>query len=295
MDDPLVSIAVVTYNQLAYIGECLDSCLAQDYRNIEIVVADDGSTDGTQDLLRQYCSIHPNKIKIILSSENKGITNNQNLAHFACSGKYIAWIGGDDMMEPDKISIQTDYMERNPDCVICYHNLRVVEADGRTLIGYFNAKHKYSGGLRAAIRYGTFNGASSTFVRRACTPINGFDVRLTVASDWYYWIQTLDKGGTIDYIDRVLGAYRRHSSNVSNTGPVISQGEVDVLLTIQLIICAYPEYFKDALINYASRLVQSRHNLGYFRTLWLSLRIYPSIRAFLGVMFYLATLGKAKM
>ena len=97
---PLVSVAIITYNHEKFIGEALNSVLEQDYENIEIVVADDGSKDRTPEILRKFEREHPGKLRLILSERNEGITVNSNKAHFACIGKYVAWLGGDDLMLP---------------------------------------------------------------------------------------------------------------------------------------------------------------------------------------------------
>ena len=99
-DSPLVSVAVITYNQKSYLRDCVESILAQDYPNIEIVVADDCSTDGTQDMLHEYKKNHPGMFVLKFVEKNQGITPNSNLAYFSCTGRYIAWIGGDDLMLP---------------------------------------------------------------------------------------------------------------------------------------------------------------------------------------------------
>ncbi len=91
---PLVSVAVVTYNQKDFLRECVESVLAQDYSNFEIVVADDGSKDGTQEMLLDYESRIKGKFVLRLSPSNRGITSNQNLALSACSGKYISCMAG---------------------------------------------------------------------------------------------------------------------------------------------------------------------------------------------------------
>lgn len=295
MNIPLVSIAIVTYNQKDFLRECIESCLDQSYPNIEIVVADDGSTDGTQDLLSIYRSKYPQKFKIITSHLNQGITENSNQAHFACAGKYIAWIGGDDLMLPEKISRQVEYMESHLNCTICYHNLEVFDSVTNRTMFYFNDLSKYSGDVRTSIREGTFNGACSTFVRRDKTPASGFNINLPVASDWLYWVETLHNGGTIEYIDEVLGRYRRHNKNSSQTGNLISQGETDVLSTCQIILCKYPQYFSDVLINYSSRLISLRHKVNYFECLWCSFKLRPTFRATLGLLVYIVTFGYLKL
>jgi len=213
----LVSVAVVTYQHINFIGECLDSILAQDYRPLEIVVADDGSTDGTQDIVKAYALRNPREFVLRLSSTNRGVTSNCNAAHFACTGKYIAWMAGDDKMYPGKIRKQVDHMEEHPDCSISYHNLDIIDSTSGRKIGRYNTIWNiHTGDVYCLIRYGSFNGACSNMVRREKTPTAGFDNTLPVASDWYYWIEILFNGGTIDYIDEVLGMYRRHSQNVTN-------------------------------------------------------------------------------
>ncbi len=92
INNTLVSVAIITYNQKEYLNMCIESVLAQDYENIEIVVADDGSTDGIQEMLKVYKEKYPDKFILVLADKNKGITKNTNLVHFACKGKYIAWM-----------------------------------------------------------------------------------------------------------------------------------------------------------------------------------------------------------
>ena len=295
INPPLVSIAIVTYNQKGFLRDCIESCLMQDYSNIEIVVADDGSTDGSQDLLLEYEAREPQKFKIILSKENHGITSNHNLAYFACTGEYIAWMGGDDLMFPRKISKQVDYMESHPNCTICYHNLDIFESETNQTLGYFNASEKYSGDVRVAIQKGTFNGACSTFVRRDKAPLNGFNKSLPVASDWLYWVESLHNGGTIDYIDEVLGRYRRHGMNASHTGRSISQGEIDILSTCQIIMCKYPKYFNEAVNNYSGRLIALRHRSNYFQCLWCSFKLRPKPKVAFALLVFIITFGWKKL
>lgn len=107
---PLVSVAVITYNQKDYLKESIESVLAQDYKNIEIVIADDCSTDGTQDMLREYDKKYPNKFVLRLS-EKSWITPNTNLAYFACSGEYC-FTAGDDIFLPTKIAKQVEFLKK---------------------------------------------------------------------------------------------------------------------------------------------------------------------------------------
>lgn len=293
-NDPLVSIAIITYNQKEFLRECIDSCLAQDYQNIQIVVADDFSSDGTQEMLKEYDRENPGKFLIQLASSNQGITSNSNVANFACTGKYIAWIGGDDLMLPRKISKQVAFMEENPECTICYHSRDVFDSETNKTIKISNIKDKINGDIRESIKYGTFNGACSTMVRKDKTPKTGFNISLPVASDWLYWVDTLANGGTINYIDEVLSRYRRHENNITSSEMFMKQNEIDLLVTSQIMLASYPEYTNEILFSYGKHLTSLRHKTNYFPCLSKGLLLSPSFKASGALLIALATFGKLK-
>lgn len=295
-EQPLVSIAIITYNQNEFLQECIDSCLKQNYKNIEIVIADDASTDGTQDMLRDYESKYPGKFILRLSSKNQGITENSNLAHSSCSGKYIAWMGGDDLMLPGKISEQVKFMEENEDCNICYHDLIVFDSKSGNKLHLFSEKNKpREGGIATLIRHGCFNGACSTMIRRDAAPAGGFDSRLYVASDWLYWIECLGSGGKIKYIKKTLGKYRRHEKNVTNKKNQLSQGNIDHLNTCSIILSKFPKFTNQALKAYAMNIRGSRFQISYIKALTFSAKVNLDIKAIAALVFYYCTLGRIKL
>jgi glycosyltransferase involved in cell wall biosynthesis len=292
---PLVSIAIITYNQKEYLKECIESVLEQDYENIEIVVADDCSTDGTQEMLKGYEEKYPNKFVLKLSDRNQGITKNSNLAHFACKGKYIAWMGGDDLMLPGKIRRQVEYMENNPKCTICYHNLDVFQSDTNETLYYFNENNKYEGDVRVVIKYGTFNGGCSNMVRADKVPKNGFNETLPIASDWLYWCECLLNGGTINYIDEVLGRYRRHQKNVTAKTNYINNNEIDHLNTINILISKYPQYLHEITYRASTIWRGLRFKIAYKKALLISLGYRFNIKSFIGLLFYFISFKKVKI
>lgn len=293
---PLVSIAVVTYNQKKYLYECIESILRQDYPNIEIIVADDGSIDGTQGMLQDYKSKYPYKFILKLADKNQGITANSNAAHFSCSGKYIAWIGGDDVMLPNKISKQVQYMEDHPNCTICYHQHEAFDDESGD-IKYLSFKKykKRQGDVKVAIKYGTFNGALASMVRRDKAPANGFNNLIPVASDWLYWVDSLANGGRIEYIDDILARYRKHASNVTNRHSTMGQNVIDHLNSCNIIIAKYPVYFREASYRYGRVLMENRDHLPYLPTLWFAFKVTYSMKAMFGIIVFLATLGSIKI
>lgn len=293
---PLVSIAIITYNQKEFLRECIESCLVQDYINFEIIVADDASSDGTQDMLREYEAQYPNKFILRLAEKNKGITPNSNAAHFACSGKYIAWMGGDDLMLPGKISKQVQLMESNSNYTICYHNLDVFDSSTNKTLWFYNSKNKISGDIKMQIRHGVFNGACSNMIRASKAPKNGFNANIPVASDWLYWIETLENGGTIEYIDEVLGRYRRHYDNITKKSTNINQNDLDHLITCQILIKKFPCYFNEIMHAYSRALIGIRHKVSsYFSILLKSIILHPSKKAIGALIIYLISFGQIKV
>lgn len=294
---PLVSIAIITYNQKDFLIECLESILSQDYKNIEIIVADDGSRDGTHDLLKNYEIQYPNKVIPILSDINLGITKNSNRAHFACRGKYIFWMGGDDLMLPNKISKQVQYMEEHPECSVCYHNLDVFESGtNKTLYLMNNHKNSFEGTFEGVVSKGVFNGACSTVVRKDKTPVNGFDERIPIASDWLYWMQTLINGGEIHYINEVLGRYRRHSNNVTNNLKNYN-GQIDHLNSCNILLINSPQFSNEILGRYFEILRSLRlyDNLNYSYWLKISLNLKLNLKSLIILIIYLFSFKKIKL
>lgn len=243
---PLITVAIVTYNHQEFVREALDSVLAQHYPNLEIVVADDASTDETLKIVDEIAANGGPVWKVVRAPHNRGITANHNAALRECTGDYIAWLGGDDLMLPGKLHKQVALMEADPDCAICYHDLDVFHsATGRSLRRYSDVDTPRQGGIAMLARYGAINGGSSNMVRRSCSPTH-FDLRINAASDWLYYVQCLASGGQIRYLDDILGRYRRHDDNITSgtaKNPHLSQVQ-DHLFSCDLILTAHPHLFR---------------------------------------------------
>lgn len=128
MINPLVSIVVIAYNSSSTIIETLESVKAQTYRNIELIVTDDCSTDKTLELCERWlCSNSDSFVRAILvkSSMNTGVTANINRGVEKCEGKWIKTIAGDDTLNSDCIQEYISFVGEHPDCRICLSCLRV--------------------------------------------------------------------------------------------------------------------------------------------------------------------------
>lgn len=238
---PLVSVHIITYNQKNFINEALRSALDQDYENIEIVVADDGSTDGTAEIILDYARRYPSKIVPLVGGPNLGITGNSNRGLRTCKGKYVAFMGGDDSFLPGKISKQVEWLEADKNRVLCYHDVDVYDTEtGKTLYLWSKKYRSRNGNARTIIKHGTFFGATAVMVRYPHDLL--FNEKIPTASDWFMWIEILERqSGILGYVDGVYARYRRHPNNITSTG---EHHLHDALATIEAVELLAPNKYE---------------------------------------------------
>ena len=111
---PQVSVIIPTYNRGWIIKEAIDSVLAQDYAEFELIVVDDGSTDNTSEILDSYRNV----IKVLFQ-KNKGVSAARHRGIAEASGKFIAFLDSDDLWLPQKLSAQIEFFNQTPNALIC--------------------------------------------------------------------------------------------------------------------------------------------------------------------------------
>ena len=241
----LVSVVIPTYNQVEFVRETFDSVLAQNYPRIEIIITDDGSVDGTSDVIKEYAARYPGKIVPVLSDKNTGIAANFNRGLNKVRGEYIAWLGGDDMMFPEKIGKQVGLLQQRSDAVGCCHDAEVFESPSGRVLGTFsllmNGKPGFKeGGVELWFDASYFMLPSTVMVRSESVPAHGFDVRLKYANDWLLDIEIFRHGKCV-VLNEVLGRYRRHANNVTGDTRARKQGNEDGMIALCIVDARYPE------------------------------------------------------
>ena len=293
---PLVSIAIITYNQKEYLRECIESCLAQDYPNFEIVVADDYSTDGTQDLLREYDAKYPGKFILRLAEKNQGITPNSNVCLYACSGKYIAMLGGDDLLLAEKITKQVEIFENRADINLCGTFTRLIDSQNEKIGLRKDFKNKknpiYS--VCELIECGGLVPVVSYMFRASSIPEEGFEPRIPIASDTLFMCRVVgDK--KILILQEELTGYRVHQSHAKKMGY-----KLDSLLSHAFIEYYFPHCIPEVVERKATfylrqslaPFLNSDNELG-LRMLKYSMSYKFNVKGF--VLMVLARLGLVKI
>ncbi len=293
-----MSVIILSYNRKNWLRQSLDSILGQDYPNIEIIACDDASTDGSQDVLREYKEKNSHRRFVLsLSPQNDGITANQNKGLSLYQGKYVVFSADDDIMLPSKISKQVQFMENDPDCSICYHNMEVFYDNTNKILKFFNnKKNSHEGGVELAIKYGMFCGAPSCMFRAEKIPDDGCNPIITNASDWLLVIEVLIGGGSIRYIDEILVRYRRHINADSMKTYDMNPGDLDTLNICNILITKYPHLFNEAIYAYSRSLEKLRNKKGinYMSALISSLRLRFRLSAFVRLLACLFSFGRFK-
>ena len=132
--EPLVSILMPVFNQASYVHEAIGSAKGQTYPSIEILVHDDGSTDGTTEIVEELAA-RDRRIRFTRAARNQGVASARNRLIERAKGSYICWLDSDDIMLPDKVRAQWDFLEENPAVVAVGCAMRKIDSNGKVLRG----------------------------------------------------------------------------------------------------------------------------------------------------------------
>jgi alpha-1,3-rhamnosyltransferase len=208
---PLVTIFIPSYNHERYIEQTVRSALEQSYPNIELIVIDDGSSDGSPALLERLSREHG---FLLRSQPNKGLATTLNLGLSLAKGKYFCPLGSDDLMLPTKTATQVAHLETHPDVAVCGSNVLAIDEHGRPL-----ARHQRQHPARVLDFDDIFSNrhpaiAASTAMLRTdvLKSVGGYDVNIRL-EDFALWLKLTRAGHRIGALEDVLLHYRKHPDN----------------------------------------------------------------------------------
>lgn len=199
-----VSIVIPTYNRAEFLPECIESVLNQSYKDIEIIVVDDGSTDKTLEVLAKYPQLN------IIRTNHVNTAHALNRGIGSSSGKWIKLFGSDDIMFTDCIENFMCYVS-NPDCI--YYSDYFILRDGK-LTEYkapiFPQKEQFDR-LKEA-----FYGGSSFLSRWLFYKFGMFDETFPYAEDYDFWLRCVSQGIEMRHLPFNACAFRMHAGQTTN-------------------------------------------------------------------------------
>lgn len=208
-EQPLISIPVLTYNGEKFLREQLDSIFAQTYKNIEVIACDDGSTDDTQNILKEYERTHG--LICHFNIKNIGVSKNLATALSLCNGSFIAPSDQDDIWNPEKLHILTDHIGEN---VLIYSPSTAIDQYGAVIKNFTPPTQKLIRGHnnKAFFLDNCVSGHTIMFKHELIKHI--IPIPDAVYPDW--WIAFVASTyGSIDYFEKSLVYYRRHDTQMT--------------------------------------------------------------------------------
>lgn len=206
-----VSVVIPAFNQGMYLAEAIESALAQTYRDFEIIVIDDGSTDGTHAIALQY----GDAIRYY-RQENQGLASARNAGVRQASHEYIALLDSDDQWLPTFLESMVALVEEHPEAAVYYCRARCMDADGNDLPQILSSSSVPHDAMYEALLRASFILPSTVLMRRSVALSAGlFDPSFRRCQDWELWLRILQQGRTFIGFHECLVRYRLHENSLS--------------------------------------------------------------------------------
>ncbi len=220
MQKGLVSVIVPNYNYAGYLGAAIESALGQTYSTVEIIVIDDGSTDGSKAVIESY----GRGIKAIFQ-QNQGVAAARNNGVKAGRGEFVAFLDADDMWLPEKIERQVERFTEDPDLGLVHVGLTEIDQAGNSLavrLGGGEGSEVWKDLLLFSPN-GILGGGSGAMIPRSVfDALGGFDERLSTSADWDLYFRTAIRYA-VGFVAEPLLKYRVHSSNMHSNIAVMER------------------------------------------------------------------------
>jgi len=212
---PAVSVMMPVYNALPYVAEAVRSILTQTMGDFELVVIDDGSTDGSKQLLEAQAA-RDERIRLI-SRENRGISATRQQMLETARGEYVAVLDADDVALPDRLEKQRAFLDSNSDVVCVGGSFDAIDEAGRFL-RVFELPTEHEQIDQSLIRGVNVICHSAVMMRRkVALAVGGYDPLLAPSEDYDLWLR-MGEVGRLANLPQVLVRYRYHGSSASSLG-----------------------------------------------------------------------------
>lgn len=240
---PLVSIVIPCYNHEAFVQESIQSVIDQTYKNIELIIIDDGSKDSSivkiEEMLEQ-CRDRFTRFEF-RHRPNIGLSATLNEALEWCQGEYYAAIASDDIILPKKTEIQVKFLNKHKKVVAVFGGIQVIDGNNQVIRTKLGENKSYP--FNKIIMHKFDLAALTQMIRlESIKNIGGYNDNMLI-EDWYMWLK-LSEIGKVYHINTLLASYRVHDNNFSKDFSKMHEGRVEVLSYFKHSKC-----YKKALAN----------------------------------------------
>lgn len=207
MSSPSLSVVMPTYNAAEYIERSLESILRQSFEDYELIIIDDGSTDGTIELIEKQ---EDDRIHLIQREDENGITSALNRGIDETRGQYVARHDADDWSSPDRFDKQITYLESHPDVALLGTGAYLVDEDGQQIS---RRRVLENPRVENLIEHNEFVHGSVMMRQDALADLGGYDERFVTAEDYDLWLRLAD-AYSVANIDEPLYHFRQHDESI---------------------------------------------------------------------------------
>ena len=229
-----VSVIMPCYNSSRYLSASIEGVLAQTYRNLELIIVDDASTDGSLEIAREWQQLD-DRITIQTHKENRGLAATRNTAIHASTGEYIAFCDSDDIWFPNKLEAQLAEFVRIPSAGLVHSDALIMDSNGQTsgqLFSQFIGRGKHAGEtgslLERLCRRNDLCVPTVMVRRQALDHVNGFNEELRSLEDWVCWTK-IAAAFPFHFIPNPLAKYRVHNGALSSNKQNMSRNRITAL------------------------------------------------------------------
>ena len=230
---PKVSVLIPVYNGERHLSECLESVLAQDYNDVEVLIANDGSSDGSQKIIEQFAARAP-RIRWWKNPRNLGLTANANVCLRAAKGQFIKFVHQDDvLLSPTALRKMVAALDENPTAVLVGSQPHLTGAKSPPLI-FSKKSHRYDGKKTIIACFEQNNnliGQPTLTLFRKSAAQRGFDERFTGHMDFEMWCYLLEQGDFF-YLAEPLATWRVHQNHQTARAQNVADREALLLMEI---------------------------------------------------------------
>lgn len=217
-EEGLISVVMSTYNRSSvFLRKSIESILCQTYADFEFIIIDDGSNNGTKEIIKSY---NDPRIRLIVNEKNIGLTSSLNRGLDECRGEFIARMDDDDIAYPRRFEKQISFMRENPDVIVCGTWVECIDENGQLTGQKIQDRIENMDTYRIYLLFGnipTIPHPSAMMNRRMILKYNlRYEPEYSLSEDYRLWLRCANSGKCA-ILPEILMKYRRHGGSVSLT------------------------------------------------------------------------------